>query len=415
MLDKSRRDEALRHFQRGLALERANRPDKAVESYRLAIDAYENFREAHNALGFYYQRNGLLAKAVEEFHIVATLEGDFLAYFNLGYVLVELERFEEALNAFQQCLNLQPNDSATHLEIGYIHFSRGNFDQALDHLQHPLRTYPEDWIVHNLIGKCYLGMRQFEEAMGSFGQAFMVAHTPDAQAELFDNITTVQRHREFRQLNTVKDHLYAHDGVVYLGSAQDDGLHVAEVQDYHFTYPDVGTTLQRLIALYQSSRWDFSAIVSVDSLSRPVAETLSRLLQIPLRPVDDLTPNDRALLVVGVAHESEILTLTIERIACSMTAFCLGLNWTRHSRLLPDLIGIVAHGACSVPWESELRRLRSDGAPAEQINRCISEATAQIVAAVRDTPVDTNLPRQIRYYTRTHRRVNVAPAAESQS
>jgi hypothetical protein len=39
--------------------------------------------------------------------------------------------------------------------------------------------------------------------------------------------------------------------------------------------------------------------------------------------------------------------------------FCLGLNWLRHSKVLPDVTGIVSRGACSVPWESELRRLRS--------------------------------------------------------
>ena len=56
-----------------------------------------------------------------------------------------------------------------------------------------------------------------------------------------------------------------------------------------------------------------------------------------------------------------------ERIPSAAMTFCLGLNWLRHSKILPDVTGIVARGGCSVPWESELRRLRSDGAPPEQI------------------------------------------------
>ena len=75
--------------------------------------------------------------------------------------------------------------------------------------------------------------------------------------------------------------------------------------------------------------------------------------------------------------------------------FCLGLNWLRHSKVLPDVTGIVARGACSVPWESELRRLRSDGAPPEQIAECQRRAAEQIVAATHDTPPDANLARQI--------------------
>jgi hypothetical protein len=92
---------------------------------------------------------------------------------------------------------------------------------------------------------------------------------------------------------------------------------------------------------------------------------------------------------------------------CQATAFCLGLNWLRHSKLMPDLVGMVARGACSVPWEQELRRLRADGAPIEDVGEYIEQAIAAITAAVQTTPVDANLPRQVRYYTRTHRRSNI--------
>lgn len=407
MLEEFKREEGLRHFHRGLALERANRFAEAVDEYRQAITHYPHLREAHDALGFYYQRSGLLAKAADEFHTVANLEGDFLSYFNLGYVLVELERYEEALEAFQRCLRLSPDDSATHYEIGFIHFSRGEFGAALDHLQLPLRSYPEDWEIHNLLGKCYLGLRRYDEALASFGRSLMLAQTPAAQAELLDNIATVERHREFRHLNNTKDQLYAQDGVVYLGSAQDDGLKVAEAQDYHFTYPDIGTTMQRLIALHQSYRWQFTAIVSVDKLAEPLALALANLLELPLRTVAALQPDDTALLVMAVAREVELLLLTVERVPCATVTFCLGLNWLRHSKILPELIGIAARGACSVPWEPELRRLRADGAPLAQITACIASATEQIIQAVRETPLDTNLPSQVRYYTRKHRRLNL--------
>lgn len=408
MLDDSRRDEGLRYLKRGMSFERANRLEDAVEDYRHAVACYPNLREAHNALGFYYQRTGLLAKAADAFHTVANLGGDFLAFFNLGYVLVELERYEEALEAFQRCLKLEPNDSATHLELGYIHFSRGEFDVALSHLQLPLRNYPADWEVLNLLGKCHLGLRHYDEAVLAFGRSLMLATTTDAQTELLDNITTVERYREFRQLGNLKDQLYAREGVIYLGSAQDDGLQMRDVHDYHFTYPDIGTTLQRLIAICQSSRWSFSAIIAADTLSRPLAAALGQMLGCPLRTVEELLPTDHVMLVLAVARETELLQLTAERILGTTTAFCLGLNWARHSRLLPDLLGIATHGSCSVPWEPELRRLRSDGAPAAQIMFCIDQATEQVVQAVRETPIDTNLPRQVRYYTRTHRLFNAS-------
>jgi tetratricopeptide (TPR) repeat protein len=407
MVNDQMRADGLRHLQRGLALERANRVSEAVNQYRQAIISNPHLREAHNALGFYYQRSGLLAKAAESFHTVASLDGDFLAYFNLGYVLVELERYDEALTAFAQCLSLAPEDSATHFELGLIYLSRGEYSEAISHLELPLRSYPEDWEVHNLLGRSLLGMRRYDEAVTAFGRSLLLAGTPFAQAEVIDNINTVERYREFRQLNTVKDQLYAEDGVIYLGSAADDGLQMHESQDYHFTYPDIATTLQRLIALSASANWRFTAVVAADTLARPLAAGLAELLSLPLRTAEQLEENDRILLVFAVAREAELLLLTVEQLPCQATAFCLGLNWLRHSKIMPDLVGIAARNACSVPWEAELRRLRADGAAPELVASCIAQATTAIVAAVRETPIDPNLPRQVRYYTRSHRRVNV--------
>ncbi|MBX0327583.1 tetratricopeptide repeat protein [Oscillochloris sp. ZM17-4] len=409
MQEEHNREAGLRHLQRGQALERSNRISEAVDAYRRSIESYPYLSEAHNALGFYYQRSGLLAKAADEFRTVANLANDFLSYFNLGYILVELEHYDDALDAFGHCLSFDSQDSATHFEMALIHYARGSYDAALTHLQQPLRSYPDDWEIYNLVGKCHLGLRRYDEAMSAFGRSLLLANGPQAQVELLDNINTVERYREFRNLSTVKDQLYAQDGVVYLGSAQDDGLEVREVQNFHFTYPDIGTTLQRLIALIKSTQWSFTAIVCADTLTRPLADALESLLALPQRSVDQLGPDDRAILLIAVAREAELLLLTVERLPCSVTTFCLALNWLRHNKVLPDLIGITAHGTCSVPWEPGLRRLRADGAPTERIDACVSVAAQQIARAVSETPIDPNLPRQIRYYTRSHRKVNVKP------
>lgn len=407
MVEERKRADGLRHLQRGLAFERANRADEAVHEYRLAIKENPHLREAHNAIGFYYQRSGLLAKAADAFRTVASLDGDFLAYFNLGYVLVELDQLDEAAAAFRQCLALAPDDAATHFELSLIELGRGEYSAALAHLQLPLRSYPDDWEVHNLLGRCLLGLRRYDEAIAALGRSLMLAGNPLAQAEVIDTINTVERHREFRHLTTVKDKLYAQDGVIYLGSAADDGLQLSATTDYHFTYADIATTLQRLLALTASSGWRFTAVLAVDTLARPLAQALATLLGTSLRTAEELAENDRVLLVFAVAREAELMLLTLERLPCPATAFCLGLNWMRHSKLMPDLVGLAASGSCSVPWEAELRRLRADGAPAEAVLACVGAAAAAIVTAVGETPLDHNLPRQVRYYTRTHRRVNV--------
>jgi len=118
------------------------------------------------------------------------------------------------------------------------------------------------------------------------------------------------------------------------------------------------------------------------------------------------------LLVLAVGREAELLKLAAERVPGEAITFCLGLNWLRHSKLLPDVTGIIARSACSVPWEPELRRLRSDGAPHEQVAACLARAAAQIVAAVHDMPPSPTLARQVRYYSRRHRHLRFTDVFE---
>jgi tetratricopeptide (TPR) repeat protein len=412
MLDEYQREEALIHLERGLHLERAYRVGEAVAEYRRAIAHDPHLREAHDALGFYYQRHGLLAKAAEEFRVVATLENDFLAHFNLGCVSLELGRHDAALDAFQRCLALAPGDAASHYEIGYIYFLKGEYATALSWLALPLREYPEDWELYQLIGSCQLRLGAFDDALASLGAALRLAPRPTAQAEVIEQIRTISRYRELGEPRWAKDRLYAEHGVVYLGSAQDDGLRVDESQDYHFTYPDIGTTLRRLIALQFELGWRCTCVVALDRPAGPLADALAHLLDVPRRRATALLPDDLPLLVLAVGREAELLKLAVERIPGAALVFCLGLNWLRHSAVWPDLIGVVARGVCSVPWEPELRRLRCAGASQEQIEACQRHAAELLVAATYDAAPEPSADQQVAYY-RTHTNLRFASVFES--
>jgi hypothetical protein len=133
---------------------------------------------------------------------------------------------------------------------------------------------------------------------------------------------------------------------------------------------------------------------------------------VPQRATHDVQPGDLPLLVMAVGREAELLELAVERIPGGQVTFCLGLNWLRRASLLPDIVGIVAREACSVPWEPELRRLRSDGAAPERIATCLADAAARITAAARDTTPDPNIAQQIAYYAEAHVRVRFGEVVE---
>lgn len=383
MLGEPQRDEALVHFQRGLVLEQANRVDEAVEEYRRALAHNPHLAEAHDALGSYYQRQGLLAKAAEEYRIVANLEGGFLAYFNIGCVLIELERYDEAIDAFLHCLAVDADDPAVHYELGQANYLRGDDYAALYHLQIARSRYPNDCEIHRLIGNCHLRLGAYDEAEAAFQAALHHTKYESTRQRVRLHLRAVARHREIGEVRSARDRLYAEYGIACIGSTHDHGQELQESGDFHFTYPDIAVSLRRLIGLAQAQVWRLTCVVPIDRLAEPLAEALAALVGIPVRHADALVAHDVALLTLAVGHEAEMLKLAIERAHGSAVSFCLGLNWIRHSATVPDVVGVVVRDMCSVPWESELRRLRAQGASTEAVDYCLGQASRQITDALR--------------------------------
>lgn len=388
MLGEPHYDEAIVHFQRGLVLEQANRVEEAVEEYRRALEHNPHLAEAHDALGNYYHRHGLLAKAAEEFRIVANLEGGFLAYFNIGSILIELGRYDEAINALLQCLIFDAEDPAVHYQLGLAHFLHGDDYAALYHLQITRQRYPNDSNLHLLIGRCHLRLGAYDDAETALHIALLHATHDIDRLRIQMYVEAVERHREIGVVHSLRERFYAEQGAAYLGSTHDDGNRPEEFSDFHFTYPDIAMSLHRLTHLARLQHWRLTCVVPIDRLAEPLARVLAGLLQVPVRSADALQPDDSALLTLAIGHEAEMLKLAIERAPCASVTFCLGLDWLRHNVIVPDIIGVIARNMCSVPWEPEFRRLRAHGAPADQLDACLNQATQQIVAAMQSAPSD---------------------------
>ena len=184
-------------------------------------------------------------------------------------------------------------------------------------------------------------------------------------------------------VHSIRERFYADHGAAYLGSTHDDGCSSHEFSDFHFTYPDIAVTLYRLTRLARWQHWRLSCVVPLDRLTEPLARALAMLLEIPVRRPEDLRADDVALLVLAVGHQAELLKLALERAPCLAVTFCLGLNWLRHSAVVPDLIGVAARDTCSIPWEPEFRRLRAHGTPADQLDHCLNQAFHHLVAVMQ--------------------------------
>jgi tetratricopeptide (TPR) repeat protein len=395
MLGEYQREEALIHLRRGIVLERANRVEEAVVEYRRAVAHNPNLAEAHGALASYYRRHGLLAKAADALRTVAILSDTLTAHSTLGGVLLELGRIEEALASFERCLRLAPDFAPAHYALASARLRSGDYQAALGHLRRALPHYQDAWELHHLEGSCHLHLGRYDEAQAAFEQALVLA--PAARPVVEERLAALGRYRALGRLGTLKDRLYAEAAVALLGSAQDDGVGLQAGADYYFTYPDIATTLRRLCALAADWPLGAEAVVPADRLAEPIAAALARALDLPLRPPSALARGERAVVVLAAGPQPELLALVAQRSGGAALTFCLGLARLWHGEL-PDISGVVVRGACGVPWEAELHRLRALGAPPREVEACLGRAAAEIIRALSELPAETNLASQREYY-----------------
>jgi len=384
--------QAFQHIEKGQHLERLGRMDEAMLEFKRAVEADPSVASAHNALGQHYQRKGLLTKAADEYRSAAMLNGDYEGYFNLGRALSELERYDEAAEAFQQCLTIDSKDPTARYEAAFVQCAQGKFDEGLPGFQALVTEFPDDWELELAVANCFIGMGKPAEAERTLRQALANVPAGTDVTPVRDALLMSLHSQEFPDGKTqaFKEHLYVEYGVVGLGSGGDDGLDVPVYQDPTFTYHDVAVTLSRLLALVRDYGWPISAVASVDSPSLPIAVACSELLGVPVLEVKELHADDLVLVVAALAAQPELCEVTLEHMPAQHLSFAFAVPEPLDDGLISDFIGVSYSGKCVLPWQ----RLRK---------RSPSQAALSLLRALTIMPEEDNLPQQLAYYTEQHR------------
>jgi protein O-mannosyl-transferase len=99
---------------------------------------------------------------------------------NLGGSLAAAGKVEEAIDAFQNALKLDPSLSSAHKNLGVALVRSGKLQEALIHFRDAARLEPENASVHNIYATTLGAAGRTEEAMQEFQTALRLA--PDSAA-----------------------------------------------------------------------------------------------------------------------------------------------------------------------------------------------------------------------------------------
>jgi serine/threonine protein kinase/tetratricopeptide (TPR) repeat protein len=146
---------------------------------------YPREKNAHRILGNYYQirdRN----RALEEYNIALELDPYYGPVLNhLGYMHIETEDFEKALEYFERFAASSPGDANPIDSIGDLHFKMGDLDKAITKFQEAIEVKPDFFNSYWNIGYMYALKEDYKEAISWIDRGFDIAPSLGVKGEGF--------------------------------------------------------------------------------------------------------------------------------------------------------------------------------------------------------------------------------------
>jgi protein O-mannosyl-transferase len=203
---------SIAHYNLGRTLEREDKSNQAVESYRRAvsanprhakahfnlarllalkgldIEAIDHYRQvleirpdhadAHNDLGLLLEMKGDIAAAQSEFQQTLRLEPNHdKAFFNLGELLAKQGDLAKATRYYQQAARINPNEAAIQIRLALVLARQGQLESATTHFLAAVKLKPDDAEAHVLLARSLVAQGKKDEAERYYREALRIMKT----------------------------------------------------------------------------------------------------------------------------------------------------------------------------------------------------------------------------------------------
>lgn len=144
----------------------------AVRLLNMVVELAPDHGHAWNNLGWALLNLERFEEAKKALRKQIALEPEHeYAYGNLGLVLEQQGDTAKAMSAYRKALEIDPLAYEAHMGLGRLLSRRGRHDSALVHLRQSVRLGPEDPDVRAMLGYTYQELRHFDSAAVHFGKA----------------------------------------------------------------------------------------------------------------------------------------------------------------------------------------------------------------------------------------------------
>ncbi|MCP5084238.1 MAG: tetratricopeptide repeat protein [Alphaproteobacteria bacterium] len=127
---------------------------------------------AHNNRGFSLLQLGRYEQAIEDLNKAIELSPKFhTAFLNRGAALARAGKIDQAISDFVSVVALRPTDPIAHINLGKAHFINGQFDDAIKDYDEAIRLDPKVADSFNGRADAYFKKGQLEQALTDYDEA----------------------------------------------------------------------------------------------------------------------------------------------------------------------------------------------------------------------------------------------------
>ena len=177
-------EKALAYYNNAAELAKKNDHQGAIEQLKLAIVEYPSFTTAFNELGVQYLRLNQLENADEAFQKALKIEPDsFAALINRGIANVMMKRYGEAVPILRKAVKKNDQSAVGHYFLGQALANLGLFDEAEKELLASLELGKEQMKeAHRILAIIYTDRGEKKQAADQLEAYLKLApDTPDAE------------------------------------------------------------------------------------------------------------------------------------------------------------------------------------------------------------------------------------------
>ncbi|MEG4089580.1 tetratricopeptide repeat protein [Microcoleus sp. Pol12B4] len=155
--------------------------EQAKQWYEATIDRNPNLPEVYANLGSLYSQGKQWEKAIVNCEKAISLAPNFAAvYRQLARIWTQLEKREEAADCWYQAFNIEPNwaTAEENVTLGNSLVELRKFDRAIECYSRAIKLNPKLAIAYHNLGEMLVGQKRWDEAIVNYRQA--IAINPDS-------------------------------------------------------------------------------------------------------------------------------------------------------------------------------------------------------------------------------------------